>query len=128
MQFVGIRDNPVGRRGWRYLPKLSYFSLFQAQGEVVLHRIYRKNIPKDYHFSSELQKKVKTSPCFKFLGLPLGICHCSCDSCHQLLNLIIIFSAYKLLRDNKKLLNNIFGGSKLYDMKVKNWQKSQHKI
>ena len=36
--------------------------------EVVLHRIYRKNIPKDYHFSSKLQKTVKTSPCFKFVG------------------------------------------------------------
>ena len=46
-------------------------SLFQAQGEVVLHRIYRKNIPKDYHFSSKLQKTVKTSACFKFVGLPL---------------------------------------------------------
>ena len=34
--------------------------LFQTQGEVVLHKIYRKNIPKD--FSSKLQKAVKTSP------------------------------------------------------------------
>ena len=42
---------------------------FQAQGEVVLHRIYRKNIPKDYHFYSKSWKMVITSPCFKFVGL-----------------------------------------------------------
>ena len=47
------------------LPKLSSFSLFQALGEEVLHRIYRKNIPKDYHFSSKLRKTFTTSPCFK---------------------------------------------------------------
>ena len=41
---------------------------FQAQGEVVLIRIYRKNIPKDYHLSSNLQKTVKISPYFKFVG------------------------------------------------------------
>ena len=35
--------------------------------------IYRKNIPKDYHFSSKLQNMVKTSPCFKFVGLPLTV-------------------------------------------------------
>ena len=53
--------------------KLSHFSLFQAQGEVVLHRIYRKNIPKDFsnHFSSNLQKTVQNSPCFKSVGIPL---------------------------------------------------------
>ena len=56
--------------GRSYLPKLSHFSLFQVQGEVVLHRIYRKNSSKDYHFSSKLQKTVKTSPCFKLVGLP----------------------------------------------------------
>ena len=44
--------------------KRSHFSLFQAQGELVLHGIYRKNFPKDYHFSSKLQRMVKTSPCF----------------------------------------------------------------
>ena len=66
-----IRDQPGMRRSRSYLPKLSHFSLFQVQGEVVLHRIYRKNIPKDYHFSSKLQKMVKTSPWFKFVGLPL---------------------------------------------------------
>ena len=65
------RGRPGGRRGRSYLPKLSHFSLFQAQGEVVLHRIYRKNIPKDYRFSSKLQKMVKTSPHFKIVGLPL---------------------------------------------------------
>ena len=43
------------RRGRSYLPKLSHFSLFQDQGEVVLHRIYRMNIPKDYHFSTDKQ-------------------------------------------------------------------------
>ena len=60
-----------GRHGRSYLPKLSHFSLFQAQGEVVLHKVYRKNVPKDNHFSSKLQKTVKTSPCIKFVGLPL---------------------------------------------------------
>ena len=50
---------------------VSHFSLFQAQGEMVLHRIYRKNIPKDYHFSSKLQKMVKNSPCFNLVGLPM---------------------------------------------------------
>ena len=49
------------------------FSLFQALEEVDLHRIYRQNIPNDYLFSSKLQKTVKTSPCFKFVGLPLEI-------------------------------------------------------
>ena len=62
------------RETWEVnLPNLSHSSLFQAQGEVVLHRVYRKNIPKDYHFSSKLQKTVKTSPCFKFVGLPQEI-------------------------------------------------------
>ena len=42
--------------------KLSHFSLFQAQGELVLHRIYRKNIPKDNHFSQKLQKESKLLP------------------------------------------------------------------
>ena len=28
-------------------------------------KYYRKNIPKDYHFSSKLQKAIKTSPCFQ---------------------------------------------------------------
>ena len=56
------RGHLRGKRGRSYLPKLSHFSLYQAQGEVVLHRIYRQNIPKDYHFSSKLQKTVKTSP------------------------------------------------------------------
>ena len=65
--------HPGGRRGRSCLPKLFHFSLFQAEGEVVLHRIYRKNIPKVHHFSSELQKMVKTSPCFKFVGLPLHL-------------------------------------------------------
>ena len=58
-----LRGHPGGRHGRSYLPKLSHFSLFQAQGEVVLHRIYRKNIAKDYHFSSKLKKTIKTSPC-----------------------------------------------------------------
>ena len=70
---MGPRDHPGGRRGRSDLPILSYFSLFQAQGEVVLYWIYRKNILKDYHFSSKLQKMVKTSPCFKFVGFnPCG--------------------------------------------------------
>ena len=68
-----VRGHPGGRCGRSYLPKLSHFSLFQARGEVILHSIYRKNIPKDYHFSSKLQKTAKTSPCFKFVGLPLNM-------------------------------------------------------
>ena len=56
---------PRGRRGRNGLPKLSHFSLFQAKGEALLHRIYKKNIPKDYHLSSKFQKMDKTSPCFK---------------------------------------------------------------
>ena len=74
-KFYSLHYNITGvilkGRGRSYPPKLSHFSLYQAQREVVLHRIYRKNIPKDYHFSSKLQKTVKTSPCFKFVGLPL---------------------------------------------------------
>ena len=50
-----------------------HFFLFQAQGEVVLHRLYRKNIPNEHHFSSKLRKTIKTSPCFKFVGLSLEI-------------------------------------------------------
>ena len=45
------RGHPGGRHGRSYLPKLSHFSLFQARIEVVLHRINRKKISKDYHFS-----------------------------------------------------------------------------
>ena len=33
-----------------------------------IERIFQKT---RYHFSSKLQKTVKTSPCFKFVGLPL---------------------------------------------------------
>ena len=65
-----VRGHPGRRRGRSYLPKLSHFSLFQAQGEVVLHR---KNTPKGYHFSSKLPKMVKTSSCFKFVELPLKV-------------------------------------------------------
>ena len=52
-------------------PTSPFFKL-KPQGQVVLHRIYRKNIPKDYHFSSKLEKIVKTSPCFNCVGLPLS--------------------------------------------------------
>ena len=69
---ITIRGHPAGRSGRNYLPKLSHFSFFQAQWEVVLHSIYRKNIPKDFHFSSKLQNTVKTFPWLKFLGLPLN--------------------------------------------------------
>ena len=69
---INTRGHPGGRHRTIHLPKLSHFSLFQARGEVVLHRIYRKNIPKGYHFSLKLQKMVRTSPCFKFVGFPLN--------------------------------------------------------
>ena len=47
MVIVRCRDHPRGRCG---LPNLIHFSLL----EVVLHSIYKKNIPKDYHFSIKL--------------------------------------------------------------------------
>ena len=43
----------------------SAFPPFQAQGEVVLHRIYRKNITKDYYFSSKYRKQSKLLPVFQ---------------------------------------------------------------
>ena len=71
-----LRDHPRVILWESGLPKLShFFSLFQAQEKVILHRIYRKNIPKDNLFSSKLWKikMVKTSPCFKFVGLSLQL-------------------------------------------------------
>ena len=58
---------PRGRRGRSGLPNLSHFSLFQAQREFVLHRIYRKNIPKSLPF------KINENGQNKFCGLSLGI-------------------------------------------------------
>ena len=37
--------SPGGRCERSYLPRLSHFSLVQAQGEVVINRMHRKNIP-----------------------------------------------------------------------------------
>ena len=76
---VLFRGYTRGRHGRSGLPKLLHFSLVQAQGEVVLHKIYRKSIFQHYHYSSlqkNYRKAVETSPCFKFVQLSLVI-HCS---------------------------------------------------
>ena len=62
------RDHPRGRRGQSGLPKLSHFSHFQAQGEVVLHGIFRKTVASLQNY----RKWVKISPCFKFIRLSLS--------------------------------------------------------
>ena len=80
------------RKTWEKLspktiPILSISSSGRS-GLTVLYRIYRKNIPKDFHFSSKLQK-VKTSPCFKFVGWPLWYYDCIAHIIHMMLHYVI---------------------------------------
>ena len=65
------KGNAVARDHREVVSQFCHTSpFFKLRGKWFYHdRIYRKNIPKDYHFCSKLWKTVKSSPCFKFLVL-----------------------------------------------------------
>ena len=61
------------RETWEKLSlnSVSLLPISSSGREGITLGYIEKNIPKDYRFSPKLQNTVKTSPCFKFVGLPL---------------------------------------------------------